>query len=87
MIRRVPTPDRASREASDEPVAPQPAIATRAWESFSCPWRPIPENSICREYRSFEASFEVAFEEALKAALDPAFVSGFIFVLLFATHS
>src|SRR6267378_2335301 len=50
MIRIVPTPARASREASAEPVAPQPTIATRAIASRRCPSAPIPLNRSCREY-------------------------------------
>src|SRR5258707_5324753 len=52
MMRSVPTPARASREASADPVAPQPTMATREAASFFCPSGPMPGNSTCREYLS-----------------------------------
>src|SRR5690242_5786585 len=52
MIVRCPTPARASKLASADPVAPHPTIATRASASMRCPSTPIGRNSICLEYRS-----------------------------------
>src|SRR5580704_11245552 len=52
MIRIVPTPARASREASTEPVAPQPTIVMREAVSLRWPSTPTPGKSICREYLS-----------------------------------
>src|SRR4029077_5825363 len=52
MIRIVPTPERASREATADPVAPHPTIATRAAASLRWPSTPTPRNKICLEYRS-----------------------------------
>src|ERR1700756_3798645 len=51
-MRNVPTPERARREASAEPVAPQPTIATRAIAKPRWPSSPMPANRTCREYRS-----------------------------------
>src|ERR1035438_8851683 len=63
-MRNLPTPARANNDASAEPVAPHPTIATlpaptappraasRRWPSA-----PIPRNRICREYRSPNFSF------------------------------
>src|SRR5580704_1919273 len=48
----VPTPARASREATADPVAPQPTTTTRAAARRFCPSAPTPRNRICREYRS-----------------------------------
>src|ERR1700676_5398412 len=52
MMRIAPTPARASREASAEPVAPQPTMAMRDAASLRWPSTPIPWNSTCREYLS-----------------------------------
>src|ERR1700726_931791 len=52
MMRIVPTPARASREASAEPVAPQPTMAMRDAVSLRWPSAPIPRKSTCREYLS-----------------------------------
>src|ERR1700683_3277647 len=57
MRRSVPTPARPSNDASAEPVAPQPTIATRPAASCSWPSAPIPRNRVCREYRSSNFSF------------------------------
>jgi|SRR5579863_2247272 hypothetical protein len=51
-MRIVPTPARARREASAEPVAPQPTIVTLEAMSLRWPSTPIPRKSTCREYRS-----------------------------------
>src|SRR5579859_5893657 len=50
MMRMVPTPARASREARAEPVAPQPTMAMREAVSLRWPSDPISRNSTCREY-------------------------------------
>src|ERR1700722_11541269 len=52
MMRIVPTPARASREASADPVAPQPTMAMHDAVSWRWPSGPIPRKSTCREYRS-----------------------------------
>ena len=65
---QVPTPARASREARAEPVAPHPTRATRAPASRSCPSRPIPGKSTCREYLS-SSSKEVTSSQACKPLL------------------
>src|SRR5580700_10799809 len=52
MIRNLPTPARPSKDASADPVAPHPTIATRPAASRRWPSAPIPQNKICREYRS-----------------------------------
>src|SRR5579872_2408062 len=52
MIRIVPTPARASREARADPVAPQPTIVMREAVSLRWPSAPMPRNSTCREYLS-----------------------------------
>src|SRR5271167_5250853 len=51
-MRKKPTPARASNDASADPVAPQPTIATR--DAASCIWpsAPIGGKRIWREYRS-----------------------------------
>src|ERR1700682_824748 len=56
MIRKVPTPARASSPASAEPVAPHPTMATCDSASFRCPCLPMPWNRICREYRSSDCA-------------------------------
>src|ERR1700675_206663 len=52
MMRIEPTPDRASRDATAEPVAPHPTTATWASARRFCPSAPTPRNKICREYLS-----------------------------------
>src|SRR5258707_483911 len=56
-MRNAPTPPRASKDTTAEPVAPQPTIATRPAASRRWPSVPIPRNRICREYRSSNFSF------------------------------
>src|SRR5437016_902749 len=57
MIRNVPTPARARREANTDPVAPQPTIATRPVNSRCWPISPMPGKSTCREYLSSVSGF------------------------------
>src|ERR1700733_8282070 len=52
MMRIVPTPARASKEASADPVAPQPTMAMRDPVSLRWPSTPTPGKSTCREYLS-----------------------------------
>ena len=52
MMRTVPTPARASREATADPVAPQPTIGHAGSRQPLCPSAPMPRKRICREYRS-----------------------------------
>src|SRR5208283_1006884 len=56
MIRRYPTPARESNEASAEPVAPQPTMATRAAASCFCPAAPMGGKRTWREYRSAKSN-------------------------------
>src|SRR5271167_1232714 len=61
MMRIVPTPARASREASAEPVAPQPTMVTCAAVSLRWPSTPIPRKSTCREYLSSSSKEVTSF--------------------------
>src|SRR5579885_1156878 len=49
-MRMLATPERASKEAKAEPVAPQPTMAMAATASSRWPSVPMPLNSIWREY-------------------------------------
>src|SRR6202044_1485248 len=60
MIRSLPTPARASNEASADPVAPQPTMAILPAASCCWPLASIPRNRICLEYRSSNLSLAVA---------------------------